>query len=222
MITFPPVDCRPAPAFADDPLDAVRRAFEGATPILLGQAWRSMPDPGFAPSAVRTAWRDTSLLVFAELEDADIFTRAVRHNDRFWELGDTFEIFLQPEGARSYVEFHVTPNNLRLQLRFDTPPSPGRASDPFEVALIRDDVFESRVWVDQAAGQWSVLARIPAAAVDPGSASLEGTTWRFSFSRYDYTRGCDTPVISSTSPHSEPRFHRPDEWRPLRFVPSSS
>jgi hypothetical protein len=225
------IDCRPLPPFAAADLDAVRAAFRAATPIALGQAWRDAAESGFAPGTVRTGWRDDALLVFAELSDADVFTRATRHNERFWELGDTFEIFLQPEPGREYVEFHVTPNNLRLQLRFATPPSPrpGASGDPFEVSLIRADAFRSRTWVNADAREWCVLAEIPAGAVvlppagssGPTAAPLAGAIWRFSFSRYDCTRGREQPVISSSSPHAEPQFHRPHEWGELRFTGSA-
>ena len=223
----PTIDCRPLPIFAAGDLAAVRAAFRDATPIPLGQAWLETTAPDFAPDTVRTGWRGDALLVFAELSDADIFTRAQQHNDRFWELGDTFELFLQPEPGPAYVEFHVTPNNLRLQLRFASPPStrPAAAGDPFEVSLIHDAAFQSRTWLNAGAREWCVLAEIPAASVsdlkaDPGGVTispLAGAIWRFSFSRYDYTRGREQPVISSTSPHAEPRFHRPHEWGVLRF-----
>jgi hypothetical protein len=42
--------------------------------------------------------------------------------------------------------------------------------------------------------------------------------WRFSFSRYDYIRGRREPMISSTSPHARPGFHRREEWGTLIFV----
>ena len=189
-------------------------------------------EPDFAAGVVRTGWRGDTLLVFAELSDADIFTRAHAHNDRFWELGDTFELFLQPGPGPAYVEFHVTPTNLRLQLRFASPPSerPASSGDPFEVSLIRADAFHSQTWVNAGAREWCVLAQIPAASVAgmpvgvggvtsaPAPSPLAGSSWRFSFSRYDYTRGREQPVISSTSRHSEPRFHRPHEWGVLQFV----
>lgn len=226
----PLIDCRPLPAFSAADLATVRAAFLDATPIPLGQAWLGEPEPGFAPGIVRTGWRDDSLFVFAELSDADIFTRAQRHNERFWELGDTFEMFLQPIPGQAYVEFHVTPNNLRLQLRFAALPAVvAAAGDPFETALIRADVFDSRTWMHAGAREWCVLAVIPAASVGgltgddrgagpsgPAPAALAGVTWRFSFSRYDYTRGRDQPVISSSSAHGEPRFHRQHEWGVLR------
>jgi hypothetical protein len=224
--TPPTIDCRPLPAFASDDLNAGRRAFEHATPIPLGQAWLSAPEPEFAPAVVRTGWREDVLLIFAELTDADIFTAARQHNERFWELGDTFEMFLQPQPGRAYLELHVTPNNLRLQLRFAAPPDQAarREADPFEDALIRSTVFRSHTWLRPDDRAWFVLAEIPAAATAPLAfdapaapvKTLIGSRWRFSFSRYDWTRGRARPVISSSSPHREPGFHRTDEWGGLR------
>lgn len=216
----PAIDCRPLPAFRADSLAAVRAAFGGATAVPLQQAWRDVNEPDFAPGIVRTGWGPGALLVFAELTDRDIFTRAERHNDRFWQLGDTFEMFLQPDDEPAYVELHVTPSNLRLQLRFSAPPTSDAASgDPFETSLIRADVFHSRTWIASSDGLWCVLATIPWAVVtgQAPASQLGGGNWRFSFSRYDYTRGREQPVISSTSPHAQPAFHRPDEWGTLRF-----
>ena len=218
----PAIDCRPLPRFARNDLTAVRAAFGGATPIPLGQAWLPTPEPGFAPGVVRTGWRENSLFVFADLSDIDVFTLAKRHNDRFWQLGDTFEIFLQPPGQEAYVELHVAPNNLRLQLRFAKPPTP-KDTDPFASALIHDQVFESQTWAKPDTPGWSVFAEIPLMTLierqglGPALA-LSSSTWRFSFSRYDATRGREQPVISSSSPHTKPAFHRPDEWRRLHFA----
>ena len=209
------IDCPRLPAFRPTDLEAVRAAFTDAPPIPLGQAWLEAPEPDFAPGTVRTGWRDDALVVLAELSDADIHTRASRHNDRFWELGDTFEMFLQRETGEPYIELHVTPDNLRLQLRFTDPPAPQPEADGgrFEAALIHANVFNSHTWVNHVEREWCVLAEIPAALV----AGLPGSSLRFSFSRYDYTRGRDRPVISSSSPHAEPRFHRQHEWGVLRF-----
>ena len=69
-------DCLPLPAFDAGDFHAVRAAFRGAMPIPLTQAWLDQPEPDFAPGTVRTGWREDSLLVFAELVDDDIFTRA--------------------------------------------------------------------------------------------------------------------------------------------------
>jgi len=215
----PHIDCLPLAQFAGGDVHTMRAAFQGATPIPLRQSWRTAHEDDFSPGLVRTGWRNDSLLVFAELSDADIFTKAQQHNDRFWELGDTFEIFLQPSTEQPYVELHVTPNNLRLQLRFAAPPSlaAGPGADPFETALIHADMFASRTWVDHHANEWCIFAEVPAGLVAGASAPLAGSHWRFSFSRYDYTRGREQPVISSSSPHARPAFHCPHEWGTLAF-----
>lgn len=210
------LDCGPLPAFAPHDLATVRAAFTNATPVSLGQAWLAVPEPDFAPGIVRTGWREHSLLVFADLSDADVFTLARRHNDRFWELGDTFEMFLQAPGRRTYVELHVAPNNLRLQLRFAKPPS-ARGADPFAEALIHDQVFNSETWIKPDMRGWCVFAEVPAVALFEQPA-LASSTWRFSFGRYDATRGREHPVISSSSPHTRPAFHRPHEWGEIRFA----
>ena len=211
------IECRPVPTFSIDSLEPVVAAFTGATPIPLGQSWLQTPERDFAPGVVLTAWRAETLLVFANLTDADVFTLANRHNQRFWELGDTFEIFLQPEGDSAYVELHVAPNNLRLQLRFEKPPT-ARDLDPFAAALIHHDTFDSRTWTSPNGDGWLALAVIPIGTMF--NRPLAGSTWRFSFSRYDATRGRERPVISSSSPHAELAFHRPHEWQRLRFSPA--
>jgi hypothetical protein len=215
------IDCTPLPAFESTDLESARRAFDRAAPIALHQAWLAALDPAFTPATVRAGWRDDALLVFAELTDADIFTAATGHNQAFWELGDTFEIFLRPVDQQAYVELHVAPNNHHLHLRFPdagwlarTPPA-----EVFGHALRPPDAFESHVWVNAQQQGWSVLASIPSAAVYDRPGQLAGTEWLFSFSRYDYTRGRTAPVISSTSPHTAPSFHRQQEWGRLRFRP---
>jgi hypothetical protein len=217
-MTLLPLDCRPLPALAADNLEAVRALFEGAKGIPLQQAWLSKPEKDFTPGMVRVGWRGNSLLIFAELEDADIFTRATADNQRMWELGDTFEIFLQPAGSPGYKEFHVTPNNLHLQLSFSDSQaaSSARAKNSFDEFLLRGDIFRSRTWVETR--NWFIYAEIPAVAVCGMDQPLAGTQWRFSFSRYDYVRGRSEPIISSTSPHAVPDFHRQQEWGTLRFV----
>jgi hypothetical protein len=215
------IDCGPLAAFDEADLDDVRCAFEHAAPISMRQAWLVKPEPAFAPAVVRTGWRDQSLLVFAELTDTDIFTTATDDNQRFWELGDTFEMFLRPVEQESYVEFHVAPSNLRLQLRFPDAGWIARAAkaDVFSLAVMPLNQFQSRTWVHADAHQWCALAVIPAASVCAQPGPLAGAEWRFSCSRYDHTRGRETPVLSSTSPHAAPSFHRQQEWGVLRFQP---
>ena len=184
------------------------------------QAWLAKSEKDFAPMIIRAGWRGDSLFVFAELIDADIFTRATAHHQRFWELGDSFEIFLRPAGQRAYVELQISPNNFRLQLRYPDARAVALARKAGSAAefLIRNPIFHSQTWLRPKEKKWFVLAKIPIASVSEKEFSTAGASWRFSFSRYDCTRGRDEPVISSTSPHAKPDFHRQRDWGTLRFV----
>lgn len=218
--TPPRLECRELPAFEARNLDEVLAAFAAAESCTMGQSWRPQTAPDFRPAIVRAGWRETSLLVLAELEDVDIFTRATSNNQRMWELGDTLEIFLQPEDWPGYVEFHVTPNNLRLQVRFPDPAARRRAqaANSFEELVLPEGTFHSHTWMQPENSRWFVLATIPASSVSGAGVPLAGCRWRFSFSRYDYRRDRPEPVISSSSPHAQPDFHRREEWGVLLFV----
>jgi hypothetical protein len=204
--------------FSADDLTSVCRAFERAPICELQQAWLPTPDPCFAPGTVRVGWRENTLFVYAELPDADVFTGASALNQRLWELGDAFEIFLKTESQESYVELQVAPTNHRLQLRYAdrTALEDARRSGDLSGALIPGEAFHSRTWVQEAPSRWNVLAEIPASLVTGPNARLD-VRWQSSFGRYDYTRGHARPVISSTSPHSEADFHRQHEWGWLEF-----
>lgn len=208
------------PAFQATDLDSVRHAFRGAGVCQMWQAWLPNESPHFAPCVVRVGWRNNLVFVYAELTDADIHSRATGPNQRLWELGDAFEIFLRPDGQQAYVEFQVAPNNQRLQLRYASSAALERArqSGDFSEALLSRPSFVSKVWVEDGLSRWNVLAEIPAAVVCGSRDSLAGQQWRFSFSRYDYTRGQPEPVISSTSPHGEANFHQQADWGTIRFV----
>lgn len=218
----PALRCLPLPDFDAGDLDAVRAAWAGATPCALGQAWLPMLEPRFAPGQVRVGWRGDALLVFAELTDRDIFTRATALNQRMWELGDTFEMFLRPDGQAAYFEFHVTPNNQRLQLRIPSAEAMrlAQAANVFDEFLLPGNVFHSTTWLQPEKNKWFALAVIPAIAVCDQTRINPGSRWHFSFSRYDDTRGQAGPVISSTSPHAQADFHRQQEWGVLNFAAS--
>ena len=219
-LTLPQLKCRELTAFDADQLEAVRAAFASAEDCDLRQAWRTEPEPDFAPATVRIGWRGDSLLVFAELADADIFSRATGHNQRMWELGDVLELFLQPADSPGYVEFHITPNNYRLQLRFPDTATLRRAQAEkhFDHLLLPDGVFSSRTWVQPEKKTWLVLATVPVRVVDFMDRPEAGMKWKFSFSRYDYTRGRPEPIHSSTSSHASPDFHRREDWGTLIFI----
>ena len=211
--------CEPAAAFDRATIEGVRNAFQAATPISLRQAWRAEEEAAFCPATVRVRWEEHALLVFAELTDVDPFNSATQPNQRTWELGDTFEMFLRPAGGAGYVELHVTPNNQRLQLRYPhgIAPELARQTGQFEEFLLPEDSIASATWLDAKNLRWYVLAEIPALTVCEADVPLESGQWRFSFCRYDYTRGIREPVISSSSPHAKPDFHRQHEWGLMTF-----
>ena len=132
-------------------IDDARDAFRWAQPIVFRQAWQAAPDAAFEPAVVRLGWRGNQFYVFADLTDADVTSAATSDGQRFWELGDTFEIFLRAEGAASYIECHVTPDNFRLELAFPEggpearASATGSAAGSFESAR-RDPGFQSRTW----------------------------------------------------------------------------
>lgn len=216
---LPQLTARELPAFDAENLDTIRTAFAMADAIGMRQAWQPATDSDFTPATVRVGWRGNSLHVFAELHDADIFTRATAHNQRMWELGDVLEMFLSTQKAADYVEFHVAPNNFRLQLRFPDTATlrQAQAENRFDYLLLPDGVFRSRVWTQAENKKWFVYAEIPAAAVCGTESQLPGMKWRFSFSRYDYIRGRKDPIYSSTSPHAKLDYHRREEWGTLVF-----
>jgi hypothetical protein len=217
--TSPDITCPQIRAFDAADLGAVTAAFHGAPASVLGQAWRAHVEPDFRSATVWTGWREDQLLVFAELNDADIFSFASQPNERLWERGDTLEIFLRPAQQAAYSELQVAPNNCRLQLRYADAEAVEyvRRHNSFGPALIREPTFRSRTWVHPEIRCWYALVEIPAASVCVTADPLPGSTWHFSYSRYDYTRGQAQPVISSTSAHTQLDFHRQAEWGILRF-----
>lgn len=214
----PPVLCRKLSNFDCEQLDSVRREFYKSEPSRLKQNWLPAPQGKFDPGLVYTGWKDSDFFVFAELTDADIFTSAKKSGDHLWRLGDTFEIFLGRPDQEAYYEFHVAPNNLKLQLSFPNSQSAGWVgrTQRFEDLMMKGDVFVSHTWIEPKINRWSVLGRVSGKLLEPKS-ELVGARWSFSFCRYDYTRGEEVPVISSTSAYTKADFHRRHEWGTICF-----
>lgn len=213
------IACGELREFSTDDCETVREAFRSAASLSFRQAWLPVMEPDFASAAVRIGWRNQSLFLFAELNDRGMFNRAAAHNEPMWQLGDTFEIFVRPAGQSAYCEFQVTPNNHRLQLRYANAEAVAvaRQSGSLENALIQGELFHSKTWRRPEVDQWFVFAEIPAKSVCDHVQALSGCTWQISFGRYDYQPGRVAPVISSTSAHAEPDFHRLNEWSRIEF-----
>jgi hypothetical protein len=213
----PEILCPPLPSFGAMNLESMQNAFRSVVHCSLQQGWLDREEVGFSPAIVRAGWRGSSLLIFAELMDMDIFNSATKLNQRTWEMGDVFEIFLRSEVNENYVELHITPNNQRLQLHYPdgVSASSARTNGWLDKFMIWDEAFDSKTWVEN--GKWYVYAEIPGALLGHVNGSIENSSWRFSFGRYDYIRGVKKPVLSSTSPHAEPDFHRQHEWGLMTF-----
>ena len=178
----------------------------------------------FQPGAVKVGWRNQALWVYARLEGCSIFNSALTHNELMWSLGDTFEMFLRPLAQARYYEFHVTPQNLRLQLRFKSEEEVnelrewGRGLQ--DSSFVEEPLFQHWTNVNETEGFWEVLAEIPAeSVVNTGSIQI-GDKWRFLFSRYDFAFGDreKDAVLSSTSNLLRVDFHHQADWRTLEFA----
>ena len=220
---LPEMTCVPLNKFALDDWPEIHRLFEPLPAWKLQQGWLSKPTPSYLAGTFKAgSWSD-ALVVYAELHDRDIFNPVTKFNEVAFTEGDAFEMFLRPEGQAAYFEFHVTPRNQKLQLRI---PSAEWFSSPrkkthdefFNASRVARPLFDSRTLVCAEKHKWYVVAVIPFASVVEGEPSL-ATQWRFSASRYDYTRGHEKPVLSSTSPHVRCNFHRQEEWGTLHIVP---
>lgn len=220
-MSAPTIACRQVKIADTESWNAIEKAFSTADPVSFQQGWREDLQEGFRPAAVRTGWDDRHLLVYAELEDDDIFNPVTGYNEPAFQHGDVFEMFLRPVGQDAYFEIHVSPLNQKFQLRipsaeiFKAPKLvPGIPPEWF----IRDVEIESRVLVDLQCGCWRVLAMIPLNLVSENKRTAFGDEWCFSFCRYDYTRGGQAPVLSSTSPHKVINYHRQEEWGRIQFA----
>jgi hypothetical protein len=187
----------------------------------LRQPWQAEPDANFKTGQVRSIWDEISLGVYAEMEDDDIFNDATRSDQPTWVLGDVFEMFLRPLSSEQYFELHVTPSNVQLRVLF--------ASEAFfweQAALnkgrtwiwpycLPDGAFASSVQI--TSGGWSVWARIPWLTLQGGQPPQPGDSILASFCRYDATRLCAQPVLSTTGNYQEKKFHLQSGWHALLF-----
>jgi len=196
--------------------NSVDSAFQGVSPIALGQPWQEETQSEFLPGEVRIGFSQNALWVYAELEDVDIFNPLRGDNEKFFHTGDAFEIFLRPVGQTAYYEFHVGPDNQQFRLRIPSKEAfVNQTRETGEQMKIADRVIRSWVRLEPDANRWRVLAEIPFdAVIEEGGSKKE---WDFSFCRYDYTQGKKRPILSSSSPLTEMKFHTLEQWGRLEF-----
>lgn len=202
--------------------EALRRRFRGHAALDLRQSWQPEPSPLFAAGRVRLGLAGMSLAVLAAFRDRDVFNPVRTFNVAPFNHGDTFEIFLQPEGQAAYYEFHVTPNGAVSQLRW--PRYLGELdvdwttlADPF--LPYRISRWRVRAQARLIAGGWQVYAEVPLRRVFEAAVPWNGSRLRVNFARYDWTLGRPRPVLSATAALTRRDFHRTEEWdaAKLRF-----
>jgi len=215
------VPCPEIPPFDTSDWKKIAGAFRHATVWKFDQSWREKRERQFRGGKVRIGWRGDRLLYFADLSDRDVGTKAVKRNDRLWELGDVLEVFAGVRSRPAYIEYHTAPNGLVLQLFFPDARAPQKTGGPEGLGpfLKKDDSAVAAVRRTRTG--WQVYGEIPAASVwgcKPSTATLEGQVWDLNFGRYDYPAGDGQPILSSTSPLTMAAYHRRHEWRQVRFV----
>lgn len=198
------------PGFVLGDWPATERALRAGARRDFGQAWKAAPCADFQPGQVRMGVIGEELAVYARLRDDLPANRAVGWDEPTWMTGDVLEFFFQAEGCGAYFEFHVTPENRRLQLAF-----PSRAAFLEQRGhrrwAIKESRFESAARVNAERTEWEAVMRVPLALVLGGAAG-GSRRFRYCFSRYDYLPGRERPVTSATAKLSRPDFHNMAEW----------
>jgi hypothetical protein len=175
------------------------------------QPWFSHAEADFKPGRVWLGVQGDDLLVYSVLDDDAPANRATQWNDPTWMTGDVLELFFQAEGRPGYHEFHVTPENCRLQLFFPSRES-FREKRGHRHWAIAESRFESATRINDARNRWEAFMRIKLALVLDAPRDDGSRRFKFSFSRYDYQPGRKRPVTSATAALSAPDFHNMDEW----------
>ncbi|MFA6961534.1 MAG: hypothetical protein WC205_12335 [Opitutaceae bacterium] len=200
------------PGFALGDWEATEKAMKTGVRLDFGQPWCEVLQPDFKPGQVWLGVVGDELAVYAVMEDDQPANRATAWNDPTWMTGDALEFFFQAEGRPGYFEFHVTPENVRLQLFFPSRAAfaERRGHRPWAIPESR---FESAVRINPTRTGWEAVMRIKLPLVLDEPRTDGSRRFRYSFSRYDYQPGRELPVVSATTPLvSGPHFHNIDEW----------
>lgn len=213
-----PLPCPELPADPSGDWIALDDIFSGAPLLEFRQHWRASAEALFQPGTVRLGWRGDSFFYLARLQDSHPHTTATARNQRLWLLGDVLELFAGIHGDPAYIECHTAPNGQLLQLLWPNADALAAANTiPTGITpyLRVDD--RATFSITTTPSGWSVLGSIPARILSP-TQGIHGSTWDINFGRYDRTPGLSSPILSATSPLTEPHFHRRAEWTTIRFA----
>jgi hypothetical protein len=182
---------------------AVKAVFSECDSLSLIQGWQ--PEATGLPAFAQLAWHDGRVWALGTLTDADVFNDATQDNQNTWEMGDVFEVFVRRSDSDAYTEAHVTPNGVRLHLKF-----PDRATialargGQLDGETLKHDPSEIIAQAWRTDEGWVGLLGVPVDA-------KPGEKIRVSVCRYDAHRDAE-PEVASTSSHAKCDFHRPDDW----------
>lgn len=183
----------------------------------LHQNWLPQLEKNFQPTQAWVKWNEQSIYIYAVLHDKDIFNPCAQLNEFSYKQGDTFEVFLRPDKADSYIEVHLTPSNIVTQLKFKKNSEIQKirsSSDPEK--LLRSHLFDTprlETAVAIESNRWRVFLAVPFTLF--GNISSKNSLWHFSFCRYDYAKNTSSPILSSSSEFTKLDFHRINEWNTL-------
>ncbi len=154
---------------------------------------------------------DKAFYVHALFYDSDIFNQATQSNiDPTWKLGDVMEFYLQLPGHKDYYEFHVSPDNVILQLHLP-------CNERQYIMNYENNIFQgglqSKVQSIPEENLWYAEMVLPYSNFDISAEDVKGS--RFAICRYNYYKGHEEPETSSTAKLSGRRFHNPECWHVL-------
>jgi len=149
--------------------------------------------------------------VYAYFEDSDIYNTATKNNERTWQTGDALEFFVQSSVHKDYYEFHLTPNNITLQLHL--PPVEKKGTIPFEEQIFESGIKTS-VKVCPEENYWQGEIIVPFAGLNMTKEMVTGS--RFAICRYNYSHSWQDPDISSTALFPDSGFHNPARWHEIK------
>jgi Carbohydrate family 9 binding domain-like len=175
---------------------------------------------------VKIIWDDKYIYVAAKLYDSDIVQESNEDWVHHYKTGDVMEVFLKPNGNRSYWEIYATPNNKKTAFFY---PSKGRLGLPsgfknkmpgLTVVSICKGTFNNLNDRDEF---WTTEIAIPRKQLEMhGGQIFPEKEWIFLVSRYNYSAYFDTRVeLSLTGNLAGGGFHNFKSWKSIKFSKSS-
>ncbi len=164
-------------------------------------------------AAVRFAWDEAGLHVFAELEDSCLIALNRKDEQLHYESGDVFELFVKPLNAPYKWEMYATPSGNKSTLFFPTWPT---ELSPVE-ALTRHDFHRLEVSVEETSQGWNAQLFVPVEQLTAlGEGWGGGTAWTVFCGRYNYnSENLAEPELSMAPALSKTDYHLSDEYARL-------